>query len=102
MGSVETTGTGARSKTPSKRKSRFGLGNMFGRKKDELSGGEDGEGDSVMYSMQSSEVHQYPYSDGRPSTARMSVASRKAIQQLVEQDPEFVAYRYPSNDVLQG
>lgn len=104
MSSVETNGTGTKSKTPSKRKSRFGLASMFGRKKDETSGGEDGEGDSVMYSMPSSEVHQFQYSDGRTSgmgAARMSVASRKAIQQLVEQDPEFVAYRYPSNDVLQ-
>lgn len=101
MGSAETTGTGAKSKTPSKRKSRFGLANMFGKKKDETSGGEDGEGDSVMYSMPSSEAHQLPYSDGRNSVARMSVTSRKAIQQLVEQDPDFLAYRYPSNDVLQ-
>ena len=101
MSSAETTGTGTRSKTPSKRKSRFGLSSMFGKKRDETSGGEDGEGDSVMYSMPSSEVHQLPYSDGRTSAARMSVASRKAIQQLVEQDPEFLAYRYPSNDVLQ-
>lgn len=101
MGSVETTGTGTRSKTPSKRKSRFGLASMFGKKKDDTSGCEDGEGDSVMYSMPSSEVHQLPYTDGRSSAARMSVTSRKAIQQLVEQDSEFVAYRYPSNDVLQ-
>ena len=104
MSSVETNGTGTKSKTPSKRKSRFGLASMFGRKKDEMSGGEDGEGDSVVYSMPSSEVHQFQYNDGRTSgvgAARMSVASRKAIQQLVEQDPEFVAYRYPSNDVLQ-
>ena len=100
MGSVETTGTGARSKTPSKRKSRFGLASVFGKKKDEMSGGED-EVESMMYSMPSSEVHQFPCTDGRGSVARMSVASRKAIQQLVEQDPEFVAYRYPSNDVLQ-
>ena len=100
MSSVETTGTGAKSKTPSKRKSRFGLANMFGKKKDEMSG-EDAEGDSVMYSMPSSEVHQFPPGDGRNSIVRMSDASRKAIQQLVEQDPDFVAYRYPSNDVLQ-
>jgi len=102
MSSVETNGTGARSKTPSKRKSRFGLAGMFGKKRDEMSCGEDGEGDSVMYSIPSSEMHQY--SDGRSSgvgAARMSVTSRKALQQLVEQDPEFVAYRYPSNDVLQ-
>jgi len=103
MSSIETNGTGARSKTPSKRKSRFGLASMFGRKKDEMSGGEDGEGDSVVYSMPSSEVHQFQYSDGRTSgvgVARMSVTSRRAVQQLVEQEPEFVAYRYPSSDVL--
>lgn len=104
MSSVETNGTGTRSKTPSKRKSRFGLASVFGKKKDEMSGGEDGEGDSVMYSIPSSEMHQFQYGDGRLSgvgAARMSLASRKALQQLVEQDPEFVAYRYPSNDVLQ-
>ena len=104
MGSAETNGTGTRSKTPSKRKSRFGLASIFGKKKDETSGGEDGEDDSMVYSMPSSEVHQFQYNDGRTSgvgAARMSVASRKAVQQLVEQDPEFVAYRYPSNDVLQ-
>jgi len=103
MGSTETTGTGTRSKTPSKRKSRFGLTGIFGKKKDETSGGEEGEGDSVMYSMPSSEAHQIHFGDGRMSAgaARMSVASRKAVQLLVEQDPEFVAYRYPSNDVLQ-
>lgn len=102
MSSVETNGTGTRSKTPSKRKSRFGLAGMFGKKRDEMNCGEDGEGDSVMYSIPSSEMHQY--SDGRSSgvgAARMSVTSRKALQQLVEQDPDFVAYRYPSNDVLQ-
>jgi hypothetical protein len=30
--------------------------------------------------------------------SRMSVASRKAIEELVDQDPKFVAYRYPSVD----
>lgn len=29
---------------------------------------------------------------------RMSVTSRKALEDLVDQDPDFVAYRYPSND----
>ncbi|KAL5484864.1 hypothetical protein ACEPAI_7506 [Sanghuangporus weigelae] len=30
--------------------------------------------------------------------SRMSVASRRAIEELVDQDPKFVAYRYPSVD----
>lgn len=102
MSSIETNGTGTRSKTPSKRKSRFGLTSVFGKKKDEMSGGEDG--DSVRYSIPSSEVHQFQYSDGRSSgvgPTRMPITPRKEVQQLVEQDPEFVAYRYPSSDVLQ-
>ncbi|OCB84808.1 hypothetical protein A7U60_g8334 [Sanghuangporus baumii] len=30
--------------------------------------------------------------------SRMSVASRRAIEEFVDQDPKFVAYRYPSVD----
>ena len=29
---------------------------------------------------------------------RMSVTSRKALEELVHQDADFVAYRYPSSD----
>ncbi len=36
--------------------------------------------------------------DTVPRASRMSVASRKAIEELVDQDPDFVAYRYPSAD----
>jgi hypothetical protein len=32
------------------------------------------------------------------SGLRMSVTSRKALEELVQQDPDFVAYRYPSSD----
>jgi len=90
MSSVETTGTGTRSKSPPKRKSRFGLAGMFGKKKDEMSGGDDGESDIVNSGRTSSDTHQ-----------RRSINPRKTVQRLVEQDPEFLAYRYPSNDVLQ-
>lgn len=38
-----------------------------------------------------------PGSASNPNT-RMSVTSRKALEELVQQDPDFVAYRYPSND----
>ena len=54
MSSGETNETGMKSRTPSKGKSRFCLASMFGRKKDETSGGEDREGNSVVYSMPSS------------------------------------------------
>ncbi|KAI5117106.1 hypothetical protein M0805_008225 [Coniferiporia weirii] len=35
---------------------------------------------------------------GNAPPSRMSVASRRAIEELVDQDPNFVAYRYPSVD----
>ncbi|EJD03362.1 uncharacterized protein FOMMEDRAFT_28864 [Fomitiporia mediterranea MF3/22] len=36
--------------------------------------------------------------NGFTAPSRMSVASRRAIEELVDQDPKFVAYRYPSVD----
>ncbi|KAF8161078.1 hypothetical protein B0H34DRAFT_795918 [Crassisporium funariophilum] len=39
------------------------------------------------------------FSSGTPNpNMRMSVTSRKALEELVQQDADFVAYRYPSND----
>ncbi|KIJ93721.1 hypothetical protein K443DRAFT_684250 [Laccaria amethystina LaAM-08-1] len=53
-------------------------------------------------------INGYPTSTSRHSALsmgasnntnlRMSVTSRKALEELVAQDPDFVAYRYPSND----
>lgn len=90
VGSVETTGT---SKTASRRRSKFGLSSLFGKKdRGDISTSMDHE--SVVNSRTSEH-------DSRGFTGpgvRMSVTSRKAIQELVDQDPDFVAYRYPSND----
>ena len=91
-----------------KRKSRFTLSSLLGKKQDKQS-------------MQENQGHQFPaigYSlyDTQDDVAtnasrhsatstniqnpnlRMSVTSRKALEELVQQDAEFVAYRYPSND----
>lgn len=97
----------------SKRKSRFGFASLLGKN---LFTHERGD-------VHESGPHQFPLlgklgSDGqhevlangyatttsRHSTLggaaapRMSVMSRKAVEELVAQDPEFVAYRYPSGD----
>ncbi|KAH7914121.1 hypothetical protein BJ138DRAFT_477378 [Hygrophoropsis aurantiaca] len=89
--------------TPSKRRSKFGFASLLGRKSTPpenvgthefprlntpvFDGGED------------SLTTAYTHSVSRQSGAtRMSVTSRKALEERVEQDREFVAYRYPSHD----
>ena len=101
-----------------KRRSRFGLSSLLGKKQDKRE----------QQSIQENVGHQFPAIGYSPydtqddltttgydtsasrhsamSTStntqnpnlRMSVASRKALEELVQQDPNFVAYRYPSND----
>jgi hypothetical protein len=90
--------------TPKKRRSKFGLVSFLGKK-------------SVGHEPEPSPVPDFPLlrsssSDARhegmanagyngavspTSIPRMSVTSRKALEELVDQDREFVAYRYPSN-----
>lgn len=93
--------------TPSKRKSKFGLASLLGRKSQMYDGDllaspgfgsprlstSDGRDDAISNG-------GYAHSGSRHSTVgpRMSVMSRKAIEEFVEQDPNFVAYRYPSSD----
>lgn len=95
-----------RSPTPSKRKSRFGLATLLGRKSQlyegdllaspELPGSRRSTSDGRDDVLSSS---GYTNSASKHSVGpRMSVVSRKAIEELVSQDPNFVAYRYPSSD----
>jgi hypothetical protein len=90
-----------RPSTPSsKRKSRFGFSLLLGRKHDKPAyetgphvfpslsrSGSDQRDDTITNTHARSR-------DG----ARMSMTSRKAVEELVSQDTEFVAYRYPSSD----
>lgn len=94
--------------TPSKRRSKFGLSSLLGRK-------------SQMYNVDGLDSQEFPIP--RPSNSdirddvtstsgfahsgsrhsvnpRMSVMSRKAIEELhsIQQDDDFIAYRYPSTD----
>ncbi|KAJ7045517.1 hypothetical protein C8F04DRAFT_988573 [Mycena alexandri] len=96
-----------------KRRSRFGLSALLGKKssqnKPEVSMMHEGpqhfptmrrsgsEGPDEVpngYATTSTSRHS-AFSMGGP---RMSVTSRKALEELVAQDADFVAYRYPSND----
>lgn len=95
-----------------KRRSKFGFTSLFGKKQASPSQ------DMVMYpggyapefAVRSYEGDDVTSANGYATSAskhsatsaggptRMSLASRKAIDELVEQDREFLAYRYPSND----
>ncbi|KAJ7680321.1 hypothetical protein DFH06DRAFT_1278397 [Mycena polygramma] len=91
-----------------KRRSRFGLSALLG-KKSKAEGlndgahtfpamrrsGSEGGADDVANGYATSTSRHSAFSMGGP---RMSVTSRKALEDLVAQDADFVAYRYPSND----
>ncbi|RDX55187.1 hypothetical protein OH76DRAFT_1372879 [Lentinus brumalis] len=104
---------------PKQRRSRFGLSSLFGKKSGEIDrasqvfvnnapSGSDTL-DPLDYnpyrSSTSDQRDEQSYNGfGGPGSAhssnapRMSIASKKNIAELVDQDPEFVAYRYPSSD----
>lgn len=104
-------------KTPAttpKRKSRFGFSTFLGKKNtpqepeyaNENIGhqfpsmrrsGSDGQDDLTTNGYATSTSRHSALSAGGPTT-RMSVTSRKVLEERVAQDPDFVAYRYPSND----
>lgn len=96
-----------------KRKSRFGFASLLGKKshaqepeyldptaKQQFPSmrrpGSSGQDDPTAIDYASTSRHS-AFSSGGPPT-RMSVTSRKALEERVAQDPDFVAYRYPSND----
>ncbi|KAF7361912.1 hypothetical protein MVEN_00536000 [Mycena venus] len=94
-----------------KRRSRFGLSALLGKKskvdvRDEpqnfptmqmrRSGSEGADEPGNGYATSTS--RHSAFSMGGAGPQRMSVTSRKALEDLVAQDPDFVAYRYPSND----
>ncbi|KAK7472546.1 hypothetical protein VKT23_000661 [Stygiomarasmius scandens] len=89
-----------------KRKSRFGLSALLGRKNSSEKevvqethqfpkAGSDAP-DDVMTGYATSTSRHSAFSAA--AGPRLSLTSRKALEDLVQQDPEFVAYRYPSND----
>lgn len=101
---------------PAKRRSFFGLSTIFGSgKKNQQENNnhiisQAGYDSYVQTNFPNLSPTQSPPDDGRESstkhgeamsignTNRSSVHSRRALAELVAQDAEFVAYRYPSND----
>lgn len=97
-----------------KRKSKFGLSALFGKKATEVPALPTATDPSIssfrashsetpfesMSMISNSHMSGYasPVSTSTTHAPRMSVMSRKNIEELVEQDTEFIAYRYPSND----
>ncbi|KAJ3562979.1 hypothetical protein NP233_g9240 [Leucocoprinus birnbaumii] len=96
-----------------KRKSKFGLSTLLGKKNNksqDLSHNEksallfptmpDGNQDEwcVNYATSNSRHSGLSMAPSGQYNPRISVASRKALEELVSQDSEFVAYRYPSHD----
>ncbi|TCD67453.1 hypothetical protein EIP91_012370 [Steccherinum ochraceum] len=111
----------ALSEKPKKRKSKFGLGSLFGRKSMHGHGG-DGlviaetlEFPAFRTSHSDSPYEGYmngpnamtpagyaspasTFASVNPGATRMSMMSSRRNLDLVDQDPDFVAYRYPSSD----
>lgn len=91
-----------RAQTPSKRRSRFGLSTLFGKKSPAIPDQREVHiiSPSPDYPgwRSSDSEGRHEAGSGHSTLPRMSVISRRNLDELVQQDPEFVAYRYPSND----
>jgi hypothetical protein len=102
----------AQMQQPTKRKSRFSFASLFGRKASaatqdsepvEFSLGRSSGSDArheaelglhygnLMAEAEAGHSHAFP-------RLSMSLTTRKNIESLVDQSPDFVAYRYPSGD----
>ncbi|KAG0704517.1 hypothetical protein DFH29DRAFT_997606 [Suillus ampliporus] len=95
--------------TPSKRRSKFGFASLLGRKSTQpqpqpqpVNGSNSHEFPRLTTTLLEGEDNlatAYTNSMSRQSAGpRMSVTSRKALEERVELDREFIAYRYPSHD----
>ncbi|KAG1816107.1 uncharacterized protein BJ212DRAFT_212141 [Suillus subaureus] len=88
--------------TPSKRRSKFGFASLLGRKSTQpepANGSNSHEFPTSLFEGEDNLTTAYTHSVSRQSAGpRMSVTSRKALEERVEQDREFIAYRYPSHD----
>lgn len=93
-------------RTPKKRRSKFGLSSLLGKRSvdHESSGGNpdyplvrSSSSDARHDGMANAGYGPSVSTHSNTNVARMSVQSRKILEERVDQDREFVAYRYPSN-----
>ncbi|KAG5342982.1 hypothetical protein C0989_005931 [Termitomyces sp. Mn162] len=98
---------------PAKRKSKFGLASLLGKKnsthKDEYAdnthyqfplmrrSGSSGQED-VMSNVYLAPMSRYSALNSGAPPSRLSITSRQVLEERVAQDSNFVAYRYPSKD----
>lgn len=96
---------------PTKRKSKFGLNALLGKKNDkreqefiqcdnQLLVGlpYDAQDDTTTTGYATSTSRHSALSSSAAANMRMSTHSRRPLEELVQQDTEFLAYRYPSSD----
>jgi len=73
-----------------KRKSKFGFSSLLGKKNKDR----DSDGQLDQHGAQPFPSMGHQHDDKNP---RLSMA-RRPLNELIAQDPEFVAYRYPTSD----
>lgn len=92
---------------PTKRKSKFGLSSLLGKKNDKREPEPDNllvaslpydAQDDMTTTGYATSTSRHSALSSNAANMRMSTYSRKPIEELVQQDTEFLAYRYPSND----
>lgn len=95
------------SPTPTKRKSRFGLSSLLGKRASKEKEAHrfptmrnSGTSDDIMTNGYNTSIsrHSGMSLGGSGPGPRLSITSRRALEELVSQDAEFVAYRYPSSE----
>lgn len=111
LGRLDTPQEKPQSVSPlsTKRKSKFGLGSLLGKKNDkreqDLSQYDSNQPysstpldaqDEMTTGYATSTSRHSALSSGNP--VRMSMFNRRPLEELVQQDSEFLAYRYPSNE----
>jgi hypothetical protein len=88
-----------------KRKSKFGLSALLGKKN--IPSDVEYTDENIVMRRSGSDGQDDPLTSGYATSGsrhsggahpRLSITSRKALEERVAQDPEFVAYRYPSNN----
>ncbi|KAG1751533.1 uncharacterized protein EDB91DRAFT_1234870 [Suillus paluster] len=104
LGRLEHIDENPQPSTPSKRRSKFGFASLLGRKSTQpepANGSNSHEFPRLTTSLfegEDSLATSYTSTSRQSAGPRMSVTSRKALEERVDQDREFIAYRYPSND----